>query len=170
MGLGHSYNPMYRAEQDVSQLAKLMDFAKVTMYHNVAGERLVKYIDNLGASMLADLPKQQLLEFTYRTSGFNESSTYEQLHATGLSADYVYREAKRSVENATIPSLRIYAGIDAGLPTDPKSLKTPAESTKEGVLAALRGGAHGIILSRKYSEMNLANLSAAGAAVKESVD
>ena len=31
----------------------------------------------------------------------------------------------------------------------------------------VRGGAHGIILSRKYSEMNLANLSAAGAVAKE---
>jgi hypothetical protein len=35
------------------------------------------------------------------------------------------------------------------------------------VLAAFRAGAHGVILSRKYSEMKLANLSGAGAAIRE---
>jgi hypothetical protein len=35
------------------------------------------------------------------------------------------------------------------------------------VLAAFRGGAEGVILSRKYSEMKLENLRAAGAAIKE---
>jgi hypothetical protein len=35
------------------------------------------------------------------------------------------------------------------------------------VLAAFQGGADGVILSRKYSEMKLENLRAAGAALKE---
>jgi hypothetical protein len=35
------------------------------------------------------------------------------------------------------------------------------------VTAAFRAGAHGVILSRKYSEMRLANLSGAGEAIKE---
>jgi len=35
------------------------------------------------------------------------------------------------------------------------------------VLAALKAGAHGILLSRKYSEMKLANLSGAGEAFRE---
>jgi hypothetical protein len=35
------------------------------------------------------------------------------------------------------------------------------------VLAAFRAGADGVLLSRKYSEMKLANLRAAGAAVKQ---
>jgi hypothetical protein len=35
------------------------------------------------------------------------------------------------------------------------------------VLAAFRGGADGVILSRNYSEMTLANLAGAGAAIKE---
>jgi ABC-type glycerol-3-phosphate transport system substrate-binding protein len=34
-------------------------------------------------------------------------------------------------------------------------------------VAAFRGGARGVILSRKYSEMRLANLSGAGAALRE---
>jgi len=35
------------------------------------------------------------------------------------------------------------------------------------VLAAFRGEADGVILSRKYSEMKLENLRGAGAALKE---
>ena len=35
--------------------------------------------------------------------------------------------------------------------------------------AALKAGAHGVIFSRKYSEMRLANLAAAGRAVRDSV-
>jgi hypothetical protein len=35
------------------------------------------------------------------------------------------------------------------------------------VKAALTSGASGVILSRKYSEMKLANLAAAGEALKE---
>jgi hypothetical protein len=38
---------------------------------------------------------------------------------------------------------------------------------KDAVLAAFRGGAQGVILSRKYSEMMLTNLDGAGAALKE---
>ena len=34
---------------------------------------------------------------------------------------------------------------------------------------ALKGGADGIILSRKYSEMRLENLAAAGRAFRESI-
>jgi hypothetical protein len=34
-------------------------------------------------------------------------------------------------------------------------------------MAALRAGAPGVILSRKYSEMRLANLSGAGEAVRK---
>ena len=34
---------------------------------------------------------------------------------------------------------------------------------------ALKAAAHGVIFSRKYSEMRLANLEAAGRAVRESV-
>ena len=38
---------------------------------------------------------------------------------------------------------------------------------KEAVLAAFRAGAPGVLLSRKYSEMRLANLSGAGEAIRQ---
>ena len=42
-----------------------------------------------------------------------------------------------------------------------------AEGSHDAVLAAFHGGADGVILSRKYSEMKLANLGGAGDAIKE---
>ena len=38
--------------------------------------------------------------------------------------------------------------------------------TRDAVLAAFHGGADGVILSRKYSEMKLGNLAGAGDAIK----
>jgi hypothetical protein len=38
---------------------------------------------------------------------------------------------------------------------------------KAAVLAAFRAGAPGVVLSRKYAEMRLANVAGAGEAVRE---
>lgn len=60
----------------------------------------------------------------------------------------------------------IYPGIDIGIPTGGDSRKASPEDTYAATMAALKAGAW-LILSRKYSEMKLANLSAAGRAVRE---
>jgi hypothetical protein len=40
------------------------------------------------------------------------------------------------------------------------------ESVRAATLAAFEGGAEGVVLSRKYSEMRLANLAGAGDAIR----
>ena len=55
-----------------------------------------------------------------------------------------------------------WPGIDIDIPTKPNNSKCMPQSVKEAVLAAFRAGAPGVLLSRKYSEMRLANLSGAG--------
>ena len=45
--------------------------------------------------------------------------------------------------------------------------KTQPDDVYAAVKAAFDGGAHGVLLSRKYSEMTLANLRAAGRAVRD---
>jgi len=57
----------------------------------------------------------------------------------------------------------VLPGIDIGIPTGKSSRKASPEDTYAAVAAALKAGADGLILSRKYSEMQLANLSARGA-------
>jgi hypothetical protein len=58
-------------------------------------------------------------------------------------------------------------GIDIDIPTAAGHSKCTPAGTKGAVMAAFRGGADGVILSRKYSEMKLENLRSAGDALKE---
>ncbi len=92
---------------------------------------------------------------------------YEQIPYTGLSADYVYRETKRAVEGAAGTKTLIWPGIDIDIPTAASHSKSTPQGTKAAVMAAFQAGAHGVLLSRKYSEMRLANLSGAGDAIRE---
>ena len=62
-----------------------------------------------------------------------------------------------------IPGLTFWDNI----PTGSNQSKSTPQGTKDAVVAAFRAGAHGVLLSRKYSEMKLANLSGAGDAIRE---
>ena len=88
------------------------------------------------------------------------------LPTAGLSADYVARETKRALAGVQ-GKCKIYPGIDIGIPTGKNSRKASLDDTYAATAAALKAGAHGVIFSRKYSEMRLANLEAAGRAVRE---
>lgn len=162
----NSFNPIYRAEQDLHAIAPHSDFLKMVMYHNCAGERMASYIDSVSGTMFADVPKEELLEFHYRILNYHEKP-YEPIPATGFSADYVARETQRARRGLEGAQTLLWPGIDIDIPTAPEHSKSTPEGTKQAVLAAFRSGADGVILSRKYSEMRLANLSAAGAAIKE---
>jgi hypothetical protein len=163
----NSFNPIYRAEQDLAEMAPYSDFLKVVIYHNCAGERMANYIESVGSTYFADVPKQQLLDFHYRVLDYGNEAAMTTLAATGFTADYVYRETKRAHEGLQGAKTKLWPGIDIDIPTGKDNAKCTPEGTKAAVLAAFRGGADGVILSRKYSEMKLANLRAAGAALKE---
>lgn len=166
IALNNNINPIYRAEQDWQVLAPYSDFLKVVMYHNVGGPRMVSYINNLGAAMMGDLSKDQLLEWEYAVMNYKERG-YDQIAYTGFSSDYVFREAKRAKEGVAGTKTKIYAGIDVDLPTAENHTKTTPQSIKNAVLAALKGGADGVALARKYSEMRLSSLNGVGEALKE---
>jgi len=162
----NSFNPIYRAEQDLAELSQHSDFLKMVMYNNCGGERMATYINNVGSTIYGDVPAQELLDFHYRVLDYQEKSLAE-IPKTGLSADYVYREAKRAAEALAGTKTKLWPGIDIDIPTAADHSKCTPDGTKEAVLAAFRGGAHGVILSRKYSEMMLADLKGAGAALKQ---
>lgn len=124
------------------------------------------YADNIGSTLYGDLSKQDLLDFNYAVMGLKERS-YEQIPSTGPSSDYVYRETKRALEGVAGTKTQIWSGIDVDIPTEPNNSKRTPQSVKDAVLAAFRAGEPGLILSRKYSEMRLANLSGAGDAIRE---
>ena len=162
----NSFNPIYRAEQDLHELSKYSDFLKIVMYNNCGGERMALYVDNIGSTLYGDLSKQSVLEFNYAVMNFKERS-YDQIPYTGLSADYVYRETKRALDGVAGTGTLIWPGIDIDIPTESNHSKCTPQRVKEAVLAAFRAGAPGVLLSRKYSEMKLADLGGAGEAIRE---
>ena len=65
----NSFNPIYRAEQDLHELSNYSDFIKVVMYNNCGGERMALYADNIGSTLYGDLSKQGLIDLNYATDG-----------------------------------------------------------------------------------------------------
>jgi hypothetical protein len=163
----NSFSPIYRAEQDLTELSKYSDFLKMVMYHNCGGERLADYIGSVGGTIYGDVPPQELLDFHYRVLDYKQEKSLAEIPRTGLSADYVYREAKRAREALNGTRTQLWPGIDIDIPTNANSSKSTPGGTRDAVMAAFRAGSDGVILSRKYSEMKLANLAGAGAAIRQ---
>ncbi len=160
----NSFSPIYRAEQDLTELSPYSDFLKIVMYNNCAGERMANYIRATGRAMYGDVPPQELLEFHYRVLGYGNEKPLADLARTGFSPDYVFREARRARVALQGTKTRLWPGIDVDIPTGPSSSKCTPEGVRDAVAAAFRAGSDGVILSRKYSEMSLVNLRGAGLA------
>ncbi len=64
-------------------------------------------------------------------------------------------------------SIPIYPGIDIDIPTKLDEKRTQPSDVRAATLAALKAGAAGVVLSRKYAEMTLTNLSGARDALRE---
>jgi hypothetical protein len=95
-----------------------------------------------------------------------EEANLDKLPAAGLTAKYVGRETARAIADVK-GAVPIYPGIDIDLPTRMSDKQTQPSDVKESVLAAFHAGAPGIVISRKYSEMRLANLAAVSDALRE---
>jgi hypothetical protein len=188
----NSFNPFYRAEQDYRKLRQHADLLKICMYNNCGGPRMAHYIEGVDSTIWHDSPAGSVLNMYYNILGYKGEAPLDKLPTAGLSSDYVYRETKRAIAdvqlaNVPMPGLSsdfvspppernvpgvpkeilIYPGIDIDIPTGKGEKKTQPSDVRGAVKAAFNAGAQGVILSRKYSEMKLENLSGAGAALKD---
>lgn len=163
----NSFSPFYRAAQDYAEYGKYTDFLKVVMYNNCGGPRLASYVDSVSQTIFGDFAPEQTLGLTYNIQNYQgEAATLDQLSRKGLSADYVERETRRALVGVSGAPIKILPGIDIDIPTGPNEKKTEPQDVHDAVQAALRAGAEGMILSRKYSEMRLANLNAVSQALR----
>ncbi|HTL59546.1 MAG TPA: hypothetical protein VL361_27995 [Candidatus Limnocylindrales bacterium] len=162
----NSFNPIFRATRRYEALAAKADFLKIVVYNNCGGERYAHFIHNIGSTVFRDVPQTELLSFNNHLLNYQHEATLSELPGAGLSADYVTRETERALAGVQGKS-KIYPGIDIDIPTGKNSRKASPEDTHAAVSAALKAGADGLILSRKYSEMRLGNLAAAGRAVRD---
>jgi hypothetical protein len=173
----NSFSPFYRAEQDYAEFRKYSDFLKVVMYNNCGGPRLASYVNSVSRTVFSDFSPEEVLALTYKTLNYDEAGLSE-LSRKGLSANYVERETKRALSGVSEPAheesrtndasgeVQIWPGIDIDIPTGKDEKKTEPQDVRDSVRAALNAGATGVILSRKYSEMRLANLRAVGEATR----
>jgi hypothetical protein len=165
----NSFNPIFRATRRYDDLATKADFLKVVVYNNCGGERYANFIKNIGSTVFRDVPREELLRFNNWLLNYGDEAELNELATAGLSPDYVARETKRALEGVQ-GKCKILPGIDIDIPTGKNSRKAKPGDTYAATKAALEAGAHGVILSRKYSEMRLANLAAAGKAVRDFVN
>jgi hypothetical protein len=163
----NSFSPIYRAEQDLSRIAPVSDFLKIVIYNNVAGERMASYISSVSQTQFGGVPEEELLQFHYGILGYKNEGPFQQIPKTGLSSDYVQRETERARAGLSGTETKLWPGIDIDVPTAADHSKCSREGVRDAVLAAFHGGADGVILSRKYSEMKLEDLAGAGDAIRQ---
>lgn len=164
-----TFSPFYRAEEDYTKRRNFADFLKIATYNNAGGPRMASYLHRLSETIFHDATPDEFLDFYYKIMNYNEAP-YDKLAVTGLSPDYVARETKRALEGVA-GEVKIYPGIDIDVPTlltakAPEKHTSP-EDVRKSLRAAFDAGANGVILSREYAEMKLANLSSAGDALRE---
>jgi hypothetical protein len=133
------------------------------LYNNCAGARYHEYLAGWHGSAFADGEPEDTYRFATKVLGLDEAP-YPDLPTAGWSAAYVERETRRAVEGVE-DAIPVYPGIDVDIPSG--ACPTTPERVRDAVAAAFRGGAQGVILSRKYSEMRLDDLAGAGAALRE---
>ena len=164
-----TFSPFYRAEEDYTKRRNFADFLKIATYNNAGGPRMAAYLHRLSETIFHDATPDEFIDFYYKIMNYQEAP-YDKLAVSGLSPDYVARETKRALEGVA-GEVEIYPGIDIDVPTlltakAPEKHTSP-EDVRKSLRAAFGAGANGVILSREYAEMWLANLSAAGDALRE---
>lgn len=136
------------------------------VYNNCGGERYANFIRNIGSTLFRDVPKEELLRFNNHLLNYGNEAKFDDLATAGLSPDYVFRETQRALAGVQ-GKCGILPGIDIGIPVGKGSRIASPDDTYLATLAGFKAGAKGVLLSRKYSEMPLANLDAAGRAIRE---
>ncbi|SDS24126.1 hypothetical protein [Microlunatus soli] len=192
-----SFSPFYRADQDYAELGKLSDFIKVVAYNNCAGPRFHHWVHSIGTTLFADVAIDQVYGFLQGLLNYDEapleelpqvgfSSDYvrretERAQASVPAGTKIYpgididipvgftpaAAADRAKRFESVPGMRTGTALNTDTSTGDDLTRSTPEAVKQAVLAAFGGGADGVVLSRKYSEMFLDNLSGAGAALDE---
>ncbi len=159
--------PFWRAGDDPARVIQYADWVKPSVYPGCSGTRYSGALNAIHSSLLADLPRQTAHEFLSAiflrspAIGADRLATDEQTH-TAFPAAWVRDEVKRLVRGCAPKPL--YAGLGIGIPGGEKA-DTP-ELVAEWTEACFEGGAHGILLSRHFSEMTPPLLKAAGAVIR----
>ncbi len=163
-----SWDIVYRAELSYAEMAPHADFIKIIAYHNVLSPRIRDwYLPRFQKTILGEVSLEDSLSLYYDLFGYDKTSepSLAELGHRGFSPEYVYRETKHSVASAA-GATKIYTGVGFDVPG---SLPDDPDVIYQAAVRAFQAGAHGIVASREYEEMKLANLRAIGRAYRDVV-
>lgn len=162
----NTYNPYLKAQYDQAEYAHGADFLKPVLYDVPAGARFAHFADAWQKGVLADATPEgayQALATILQLDEFIAPLNEAEKH--GFSPSYVRKWTENLIAD-TGGKCKVYPGIGVGVGDGGEVKPTTPEAITAAVEAALDGGAHGILLSRNYSEAELRNLCAAGNVLK----
>jgi hypothetical protein len=161
-----SWDLVYRAELSYADVAPHSDFIKIIAYHNVLSPRIRDwYLPRFRKTILGEVPLEESLALYYDLFDYDKTAepSLAELGRRGFSPEYVFRETKHSVASANSRT-KIYTGVGFDVPGSPAD---DPETVYRATLKAFQAGAHGIVVSREYEEMKVANLRAVGRGFRE---
>lgn len=163
----NTYNPYLKAQYDQADHANYADFLKPVLYHTPAGLRFAKAAEGWQKGVLADASPEGAYEALANILQLESFiAPLADAPMAGFKPDYV-RQWTANLIADTGGKVKVYPGIGVGVGDGGDSKEISPEECYEGTLAALDGGAHGILLSRNYSEATLDGLRASGRALRE---
>jgi hypothetical protein len=168
-----SWDPIYRAMVPYSKMADYNDFIKPILYHDIFAIRLrYWYIQRINRLVGRDFSENELLSGFYAMMRFQPAAEIplEELEKSSMPPEYVAQETKRCLDGVN-GKAKVYSGVGFDVPWHlPEGGVAPRPSDPELVykatLAALNAGAHGLVASRDYDEMQTKNIEAFGRAVR----
>ena len=95
---------------------------------------MAAYLDRLSATIFHDATPKGLPSLLLQDHELSGGS-YDQLHRSGLTADYVARETRRAVAGVA-GQTKIYPDIDIDVPTKRTDKSTSADDVRQSVRAA----------------------------------
>lgn len=161
----NTYNPYLRAQYDQAEFADYADWFKPVLYHTPAGARFAGFVDGWQKGVLADASPDGAYAALATVLGLQDFiAPRDEAALAGFKADYVKRWTQRLIAQTGKP---VYPGIGVGVGHPSASKPITPQEVKDGVNAGFEGGASGVLISRNYSEAELAGLSAVGDVLRE---
>jgi hypothetical protein len=162
----NTYNPYLRAQYDQADYGVSADFLKPVLYNTPAGARFANFADSWHKSILADATPDGAYNALATVLGLNDYlAPRGEAAMAGFAADYV-RDWTANLIADTGGRSKVYPGIGVGVGDGGKSKPITPDEVSAATQAAFDGGAHGVLISRNYSEAELAGLAAVGDVLK----
>jgi hypothetical protein len=163
----NTYNPYLKAQYDQSDYGISADFLKPVLYNTPAGARFANFAESWQKGVLADATVDGAYNALATILKLDEFiAPHADAPMAGFKPEYV-KEWTANLIADTGGKCKVYPGIGVGVGDGGASKVVTPEETKAAVHAAYEGGAHGILISRNYSEAELRNIDAVGEALKE---